>query len=110
MNQAHSFRRLAAAVFAAAAICAGCASQPQGPGPRSDALFSGIDLGMTQAQVRTLLGPPDDTMALRAATLAWDYRFQDTWGYFAVFSVTFDAQGRAVSKLTWRTNDGGDHS
>lgn len=26
-----------------------------------------------------------------------------------LLSVTFDSGGRAVSKLAWRTNDGGDH-
>ena len=112
MSDIHRARRLALATLAVAALCSGCAVRtfaPEGPA-RSDALFSRVDLGMTQQDVRALLGPPDETMPLRARTLAWDYRFQDTWGYFAVFSVTFDVDGRAVSRLTWRINDGGDHS
>ncbi len=39
----------------------------------------------------------------------WDYQYQDSWGCFAVFSVRFDAQGRAISKFSLRINDGGDH-
>ena len=35
-------------------------------------------------------------------TYAWDWRYVDTWGYTAIFSVTFDAQDRVVSKITQR--------
>ena len=38
------------------------------------------------------------------------YRYQDTWGYIVIFSVTFGADGRVVAKLSRRVNDGGDHS
>ena len=33
---------------------------------------------------------------------AWDYRFVDTWGYTAIFSVTFDRTGIVVSKISQR--------
>jgi hypothetical protein len=91
-----------------AAALAGCAAIAPSA-PRSDELFGGIRAGMTQAEVERLLGRPDETMRFSRDALAWDYRYMDTWGYFSVFSVTFDAQGVAVSRLSWRTNDGGDH-
>lgn len=100
-------KRISALILAAAYLF-GCTTlrAPE----RSDALFARVDLGMTQPEVRRLLGEPDGTMPFsRSRTLAWDYQYMDTWGYFAVFSVTFDAGGRAVSKLSSRTNDGGDH-
>lgn len=97
------------ALFLAATLC-GCATL-RAPDPgRSDELFARIELGMTQPEVQRLLGEPDTTMPFSLSrTLAWDYQYRDSWGYLAVFSVTFDAGGRAVSKLSWRTNDGGDH-
>jgi outer membrane protein assembly factor BamE (lipoprotein component of BamABCDE complex) len=76
--------------------------RPGGP-PRSDALFSRVSEGMTQGQVEQLIGPPDDTMGFPLShTVAWDYLYQDTWGYTAEFSVTFDQGGRVVSKLSKR--------
>ena len=91
-----------------AAALAGCAALPQ-HASRSDELFDGVRPGMTQSEVERLLGRPDETLRFSRDALAWDYRYMDTWGYFSVFSVTFDARGVAVSRLSWRTNDGGDH-
>ena len=93
-----------AAAFLAAALLAGCAAGPYAGGPpRSDAVFGRISAGMTQAQIEQLIGPPDDTMRFPLShTIAWDYLYQDTWGYTAEFSVTFDASGRVVSKLSKR--------
>ena len=88
-----------------AALLAGCAAGPyRAGGPsRSDAVFGQISPGMTEAQVRQLIGPPDDTMPFPLShTVAWDYLYQDTWGYTAEFSVTFDESGRAVSKFSKR--------
>lgn len=88
----------------------GCAAPSPHEALRSDELFQAIRVGMQQEDVRRLLGPPDDSMPFsHSNTVAWDYRYMDTWGYFAVFSVTFDAAGRAVGRISWRTNDGGDH-
>jgi outer membrane protein assembly factor BamE (lipoprotein component of BamABCDE complex) len=98
-----------AAVLVTAILMAACAVP--GEIPRSDDLFARIDDGMTTDDVRRLLGPPDETMRFPLSrTEAWDYRYYDTWGYMAVFSVTFSADGRAVSKISRRINDGGDHS
>jgi outer membrane protein assembly factor BamE (lipoprotein component of BamABCDE complex) len=93
------------AAFVAASLLAGCAGGPFVPGgpPRSDALFSRISPGMTQGDVERIIGPPDDTMSFPLShTVAWDYLYQDTWGYTAEFSVTFDPSGRAVSKFSKR--------
>ena len=85
-----------------------CAGLPADP-PRSDEIFGAVRIGMTQQQVERLVGRPDETMRFSRDATSWDYRYTDTWGYFAVFSVTFDAEGVAVGRLSWRTNDGGDH-
>ena len=97
-------RPMRLSLLALALLMGACAAGPE----RSDERFAAIRIGMTNDEVRRALGPPDDTMTFSRTTVAWDYRYQDTWGYFAVFSVTFDA-GRAVSRISIRTNDGGDH-
>jgi outer membrane protein assembly factor BamE (lipoprotein component of BamABCDE complex) len=69
----------------------------------SDDVFNAIRPGMTQEEVLRLIGPPRETMSFaRSATVAWDYKYQDTWGYPAIFSVIFDRNGRVVSKTTQR--------
>lgn len=106
-------RVVAATAFCIAALLAGCASGPwMAGGPhRTDELFARIQPGMTTEEVRSLAGPPDETMPFsRSRTFAWDYQYLDTWGYLAVFSVTFDQDGRAVSKISRRINDGNDHA
>ncbi len=96
------------ALLLLAAALGGCAMLPPDP-PRSDEIFGAIRVGMTQQEVQRLLGRPDETMRFSADAVAWDYKYMDTWGYFAMFSVTFDGRGVAVARLSWRTNDGGDH-
>lgn len=69
----------------------------------TDDVFNRIRPGLTQQEVLEMIGPPGDTMHFsRSDTTAWDYRYMDTWGYLAIFSVTFDANGRVVSKITRR--------
>jgi outer membrane protein assembly factor BamE (lipoprotein component of BamABCDE complex) len=87
---------------------AGCAMPGGGP-PLSeyrllnDEIVGQVQQGQTRDQVFAILGPPVQTMPFpRLGHVAWDYRFVDTWGYQAVFSVTFDANGIVVSKLTTR--------
>lgn len=68
-----------------------------------DDTFYRIQPGLTRDEVLRLIGPPGQTMAFpRSATTAWDYRYNDTWGYVATFSVTFDREGIVVSKFTQR--------
>jgi hypothetical protein len=68
-----------------------------------DETFYQIHPGMTRDEILRLIGPPGETMAFpRLSQVAWDYRFVDTWGYLAIFSVSFDADGKVVSKFTRR--------
>jgi outer membrane protein assembly factor BamE (lipoprotein component of BamABCDE complex) len=69
----------------------------------NDETFYRIQPGLTEQEVLAMIGPPGDTMRFsRTNTVAWDYRYMDTWGYIAIFSVTFDANGRVVSKFSKR--------
>lgn len=68
-----------------------------------DDTFYRIRPGLTKEEVLRLIGPPGETMAFPlSATTAWDYRYTDTWGYLAIFSVTFDRNGVVVSKISQR--------
>lgn len=68
-----------------------------------DDVFNRIRPGLTEKDILQMIGPPGDTMHFsRSNTTAWDYRFVDTWGYLAIFSVTFDAHGVVVSKISRR--------
>jgi len=68
-----------------------------------DGTFNAIKPGLTQDEVLRMIGPPRDTMSFpRQGHTAWDWKYQDTWGYQAIFSVTFDRDGRVVSKISTR--------
>lgn len=68
-----------------------------------DGTFNAIRPGLTRDEVLRMIGPPRDTMAYpRLGHTSWDYKYQDTWGYAAIFSVTFDRDGRVVSKISQR--------
>ena len=100
-------RSIAVAALAGAALFAGCVGGPYPP--RNDDVFSRIKPGTTEEEVRNLVGAPDETMAFpRTDTHAWTYRYTDTWGFAAEYSVTFDAQGRTVSTFSKRIGYGGD--
>ena len=72
----------------------------------NDGVFNGIRPGMTRDDILTRIGPPGDTMGFAlSGNTAWDYRYMDTWGYLAVFSVTFDPNGIVVSKISRRLQD-----
>ena len=69
----------------------------------TDETFHQIRAGMTRDEVLSLIGPPGETMHFaRLDQESWEYRFQDTWGYRAIFSVNFDRNGLVVSKFTRR--------
>ena len=98
-------KSIAGAALAAALL--GCAAD--GGPARSDEIFARIDPGMTQEQVDRLLGRPDETMRFPLSnTVSWDYRYWDTWGYMAMYHITFGADGRVASKISQRLNDGGE--
>ncbi len=68
-----------------------------------DGVFNAIRPGLTEQDILHMIGPPSDTMHFaRSDTTAWDYRYIDTWGYLAIFSVTFDNKGIVVSKISRR--------
>ena len=97
----------------AAVICAtllgACASVSRPAKPLSDDMFVMVHAGMTQDEVRGILGAPDETMPYPLSrTMSWAWHTYDTWGYLVDFSVTFDAGGRALSKFARRVTDGGD--
>jgi outer membrane protein assembly factor BamE (lipoprotein component of BamABCDE complex) len=69
----------------------------------SDDTFNRIQPGMTRDDILRMIGPPGETMAFPlSGQVAWDYRYVDTWGYPAIFSVAFDKNGVVVSKFTRR--------
>ncbi len=69
----------------------------------TDDTFSAISAGMTEQDILRMIGPPGKTMPFPLSdTHAWDYRYVDTFGYNATFSVTFNAKGIVLSKLTTR--------
>ena len=89
------------------ALLQGCAAVMSSNEPLRDPLIERIGQGMTREDVRAILGPPDEVMPFpMSATVAWDYRYADAWGYQAMFAVTFGADGRVVSTGSRRINDG----
>jgi hypothetical protein len=69
----------------------------------NDGNFDNLPLGISEQEVLRRLGPPRDTMAYSLShTHSWDWKYMDVWGYEAIFSVTFDAQGQVVSKFKQR--------
>jgi hypothetical protein len=68
-----------------------------------DDTFYRIRPGLTEQDILHMIGPPGETMHFaRTDTTAWDYRYVDTWGYLAIFSVIFDNKAVVVSKVTRR--------
>ena len=69
----------------------------------TDDVLNGIRPGMTREQVLRLIGPPGDRMYFTGLQQeSWEWRYQDTWRYTAIFSVNFDAHGIVVSKFSRR--------
>jgi outer membrane protein assembly factor BamE (lipoprotein component of BamABCDE complex) len=72
--------------------------------------FDLVQLGMTKDDALRILGKPYETMRFPlSGNEAWDYLYQDTWGYRASYGVTFGPDGLVASKISRRLNDGGDH-
>jgi outer membrane protein assembly factor BamE (lipoprotein component of BamABCDE complex) len=97
----------ALAPILAAVLLHGCAAVMRSNEPVRNGLIGQVQQGMTREQVQGILGPPDETMAFdNTRTVAWDYRYTDSWGFMAMFSVTFGPDWRVVSTFSRRLNDG----
>lgn len=69
----------------------------------NDDTFHQVVPGMSREEVLRLIGPPGEVMEFaRLGQVSWDYRFVDTWGYLAIFSVNFDRHWAVVGKFTRR--------
>ena len=94
-------------LLALAATACATAGLPQAG--RSDALFARIHPGESRAEVESLLGPPDSRVRFdRSGNEGWDYKYEDGWGYMAIYSITFSRSGVVVSSISNRVNSGGD--
>lgn len=62
-----------------------------------------VTAGVAREDVLRLIGPPWRTIEFpNRRQVAWDYRFQDTWGYLADFSVMIDERGTVAETVTVR--------
>jgi hypothetical protein len=69
--------------------------------------FHRVQAGQTRDEVLRNIGPPIETMEFpRLQQVAWDYRYQDTWGYTAILSVMIDRNGIVVGKSVRRIDRG----
>ena len=95
------------AVALALASCANFAPAARNLPPTVEQLAQ-VQVGMTRDDTLRLLGKPYKTMRFpMSGNEAWDYLYQDPWGYMASYGVTFGPDGRVVSKISRRLNDGG---
>jgi hypothetical protein len=105
------FQRISAkaVVIASVTACLLMASCAGTYGPtRTDDLFARIHQGMTKDDVQRLAGTPDEMMQFPLShTDAWAYRYYDSWGFYAEYSVTFGPDGRAVTMISQRIGYGG---
>ena len=66
-------------------------------------VFNRIRPGLSAEDVLRMIGPPrEKEYFARLGQTAWDYKFVDTWGYPAIFSVMIDNGDRVVGKVTRR--------
>ncbi|SRR5258706_9963459 len=108
-----SFKRLAAiatlrcfmatVAFASPAQASGDFASNAATRTLTEDMVQPIHAGMTATEVLAIIGPPLRKIRFdRSATTAWDYRFKDSWGYRAEFSVIVDDNGIVVSKVAVR--------
>lgn len=68
-----------------------------------DEVIQTIGVGLAADEVLAKIGPPHRRVRfdnLRATS--WDYRYQDTWGYFVDLSIMIDDKNRVVGKVLQR--------
>lgn len=69
--------------------------------------FWSIQRGMDGTQVSARLGPPSSEMRFdNLQQLAWDYRYEDVWGYVSEYSVMFGLEGKVEGTFNKRLNPG----
>lgn len=91
---------LAVGVAATLGACASASSTPE-----RDLELAQIHPGLTQNEVRSLVGNPGNvTGRSPSGETLWVYSFTDTWGYESEFDVEFDASGIVESTSTERIN------
>ncbi len=72
-------------------------------GVLSDDTFNRIRPGLTSDDVLRMIGPPrEKAYFANLSQTAWDYKYVDTWGYPAIFSVMLDRNDVVVGKVTRR--------
>ena len=77
-----------------------------------DERFAQIKTGMTHNDVLHLIGPSVQIKVTYPLTndTSWDYRYRDTWGQSALFSVIFDQAGLVKGTFKQReVGNGGNH-
>ena len=73
----------------------------------NEALIEQIHPGLTEGEVKALIGPPPYTTRFALSkTVAWDYDYRDLWGYDSTFSVIFNSAGLVVSRISIRNGGG----
>jgi outer membrane protein assembly factor BamE (lipoprotein component of BamABCDE complex) len=101
------FTVIAAIPVAARAVETPGESAPKRAHVLDDRTFQAIRPGMTARDVLALIGAPLGKARFESTrTTAWDYRFRDSWGYAATFSVILDDADVVVGKFTKRDSDG----
>ncbi len=68
-----------------------------------DDVIQTISTGLTADDVLLIIGPPHQRIRfdnLRAT--AWDYRYQDTWGYLVDLSIMIDDANRVTGRVAQR--------
>jgi outer membrane protein assembly factor BamE (lipoprotein component of BamABCDE complex) len=68
-----------------------------------DEVIQAVNVGMSADDVLAKIGPPHRRIRfdnLRATS--WDYRYQDTWGYFVDLSIMIGDDNRVTGKVLQR--------
>ena len=86
----------------AVALTLGACASLGSPPPKADQV-AGVHQGLTQDEVRSLVGVPGNvTSNSRKHETMWIYSFTDLWGYQSEFDVTFGADGVVTDTYTAR--------
>ena len=93
----------------ACGIAVGARGEPASNGAHAvnDKTIQSIRAGLPASDLLALIGPPWHKERFEATrTTAWNYRYRDSWGYSATFSVIVDDADVVVGKFSARDGDG----